>query len=175
MSLSARKMGVTAPGGSSVRATRTDFRGGFNPRHVRRSSRYRGRLQRAERWHSTTAPLPALGGTPNPLLARVELMRIMRLNGPQRIIIVIGMGIALYLFGNWLIGSWQGGSFGWVSYEPLSQATPPPEVILHPWVRLLIWLALTVVWAIVSLWMLSTRKSRTGMGDSAGANDEDHR
>jgi hypothetical protein len=34
-------------------------------------------------------------------------MRIRRLNGPQRTVIVIGMGIALYLFGQWLIGFWQ--------------------------------------------------------------------
>lgn len=87
---------------------------------------------------------------------------------------MIGMGIGLYLFGHWLIGFWQGGSFGWVSYAPLSQATSPPEVILHPWVRLLIWLALTGIWVATSLWILSTRKGPAGVGDSSGANDEDN-
>lgn len=60
-----------------------------------------------------------------------------------------------------------------MSYAPLSQATPPPEVILHPWVRLLIWLALTAIWVIASLWISSTRRNRAGVSDSSETNYED--
>jgi hypothetical protein len=100
-------------------------------------------------------------------------VRIRRLNSPQRTIIVIGMGIGLYLFGQWLIGVWQGDSFGWVAYAPLSQAAPP-VIVLHPWVRLLIWLALTGVWVITSLGVLSTRNSFPAEGASS-TTEGDHR
>jgi hypothetical protein len=93
-------------------------------------------------------------------------MRIGRLNGGQRIIVVIGIGIALYLFGEWLIGFWEGGSFGWVGYAPLSQAPLPSVVVLHPWVRLLIWLAITAIWVIASLGIMSTRRRDSGKGAS---------
>jgi hypothetical protein len=100
-------------------------------------------------------------------------VRIRRLNSPQRTILVIGMGIGLYLFGQWLIGAWQGDSFGWVAYAPLSHTTPP-VIILHPWVRLAIWLALTGIWVISSLGILSTRNNSPAEGASP-ATEGDHR
>ena len=78
-----------------------------------------------------------------------------RLNRAQRIVVVIGLGVALGFFGGWVtaLGS-VSGAFGWTGYAPLRVATFGPESGLHPWVRLVIWLALTVVWAGTSIILL---------------------
>ncbi|MGD0881894.1 MAG: hypothetical protein ABSB09_10030 [Acidimicrobiales bacterium] len=97
-------------------------------------------------------------------------MRLRRLDVAQRAVVVIGMGIALYLFGQWLIGFWEGGSagsFGWVAYAPLSGATNPPVILLHPWVRLLIWLALTTVWVLASVAVMSGGRVLDSFGSIA--------
>jgi hypothetical protein len=86
------------------------------------------------------------------------LMGIRGLNMAQRVVIVVALGVGLVLFGRWIVGYWQGDTFGWVAYAPLSGATNAPRALLHPWVRLVIWLALTVVWAAGSLAVLSTRR-----------------
>jgi hypothetical protein len=84
-------------------------------------------------------------------------MGIRGLNMAQPVVIVVALGVGLVLFGRWLVGYWQGDTFGWVAYAPLSGATNAPRALLHPWVRLVIWLALTAVWAAGSLAVLSTR------------------
>jgi hypothetical protein len=89
-------------------------------------------------------------------------MRSRTLNVGQRVIIVVGIEISLYLLGQWAIGYWQfgsEGSSGWVAYAPLSAASTPPQVVLHPWVRLVIWLALTLVWVVSSVVLLRRRDS----------------
>jgi hypothetical protein len=93
-------------------------------------------------------------------------VRIRRLNGPQKAVLVIGVGMGLYLLGQWFIGLWEGDSFGWVAYAPLSQATPPVAA-LSTWVRLLVWLALTAIWVLISLGILSTRNDSSATGDSS--------
>jgi hypothetical protein len=100
-------------------------------------------------------------------------------NTAQRVVIVVGLGIALYLFGSWLIGYWEFGgspnSFGWVGYAPLSGTVSRPGLILHPWVRLLIWLALTTIWVVTSAVLLRSQpgvdagRSRTGDVPGAGS------
>jgi hypothetical protein len=89
-------------------------------------------------------------------------MHFRRFNLAQRTVLVVGVGIGLYLLGVWLIGVWQGdgvGPSGWVGYAPLTSSGPTPLVVLHPWVRLLIWLALTAVWVLTSLAIMSSRRA----------------
>ena len=74
-----------------------------------------------------------------------------RLNLRQRIVGVIGLGVGLWFFGQWAT-SW--GAVGWVGYAPLSNTTFVPPGGLHAWVRLLIWLALTLVWVTLSMIIL---------------------
>jgi hypothetical protein len=83
-------------------------------------------------------------------------MKRRRLNLAQRVVIVVALGVALFLFGQWLIGFWEFGSrySGWVGYAPLGSASFQPRIMLHPWVVLAVWLILTAVWMFVSLFIL---------------------
>jgi hypothetical protein len=60
-----------------------------------------------------------------------------------------------YGFGGW-IRSRGGSDFGWVAYAPLSNSLGPTDAIggLHPWARLIIWLALIAIWVSASVWLL---------------------
>ena len=85
------------------------------------------------------------------------LMRLTdRLSQPQRIVVVVAFGIACALVGNY-VNSVGGLSTGWYAYAPLTSAGPQPH--LQGWERLLIWLALTLVWALVSTWLLRPHRT----------------
>jgi hypothetical protein len=84
---------------------------------------------------------------------------VRRLNLGQRIIAVTGLGAGLWFLGQWITTIGSTGIFGWVAYAPLSRATNPPEpVMAHAWVRLLVWLGLTIVWVAASMWLLRSQK-----------------
>lgn len=95
-------------------------------------------------------------------------MRSRAFNIRQRVVVVIGFGAGLFFFGGWLTTRGEGGS-GWVSYAPLTAAGPAgySGPGLHPWVRLLIWLALIVVWIIVGVVLLRSRP----VDESSGSAD----
>jgi len=70
-------------------------------------------------------------------------------------VVVVGLGVALFFFGGW--ATTRGiGATGWVAYAPLSNTynTPGLPGALHPWVRLVIWLFLVLVWVIASVTLL---------------------
>lgn len=91
-------------------------------------------------------------------------MRVRPLNGPQRAVLVVALGSALYLFGQWLLETWEFGgrrNFGWVAYAPLSNSINVGQLrILHPWVVLLFWLVLLGLWTLGSL-AIFHRRSET--------------
>ena len=97
-------------------------------------------------------------------------MRFRRLNVRQRVVIVIGFGVGLYFLGSWVTAlGRRGTSFGWVAYAPLSRSVNTADLPgsgLHPWVRLLIWLLLTVVWAIVGVLLLRSTPAPTDGGQA---------
>jgi heme/copper-type cytochrome/quinol oxidase subunit 1 len=73
-----------------------------------------------------------------------------RLSQPQRIVVVIALGVACGAAGSYLVN--LGGTVsGWYAYAPLSQAVYPPHTGLAGWLRLIIWLALAGLWALVSI------------------------
>ena len=76
-----------------------------------------------------------------------------RLSQPQRIVVVIALGVACGTAGIYLVNLGSTASFGWYAYAPLSQATYP-RTGLAEWLRLLIWLALTGLWALASIRVL---------------------
>jgi hypothetical protein len=81
-------------------------------------------------------------------------MRFRDWNSRQRLVVVIGLGVALYFFGGWI--TTRDTFSGWVAYAPLSNTMNVPGSGLHPWVRLLIWLALILVWIVASVVLLRT-------------------
>jgi len=65
------------------------------------------------------------------------------MNLGQRIVVVIGLGVGLMVFGEWATTP---RAYGWVGFAPLSNSATysPFGGGFHPWVRLLIWLALVI-------------------------------
>jgi hypothetical protein len=72
-----------------------------------------------------------------------------RLNTAQRVVIVVAIGIALAAIGIYLasLGSPRP---GWYIYAPLANGIGPPRTGLPGWLRLIIWLGLTGIWALAS-------------------------
>ena len=91
-----------------------------------------------------------------------DFIPVRRLNVPQRIVIVVGLGLALLVFGDWAM-TWgtHSADFGWVGYAPLTNAIYAPGR-LHPWVRMVIWLVLIAVWMVASVFVLRARKPDVG-------------
>ena len=77
-----------------------------------------------------------------------------RLTIPQRIVLVIGFGAGLCLVGGWIANRGRPVT-GWTSYAPLTASSPAVSGPgLHPWVRMVIWLAVVVIWVVGSLVVL---------------------
>ena len=82
-------------------------------------------------------------------------MRLHSLNVAQRVVVVSGLGIGLLFFGQWV--TTRGSLSGWTGYAPLSNSFQLSGG-MQPWVRLIVWLALTLVWMVISLVLLKTRR-----------------
>ena len=83
-----------------------------------------------------------------------------RLSQPQKIVVVLALGMAFGAAGTYLVGLGNTSAFGWYAYAPLSQATYPATG-LHGWARLLIWLALIGLWALLSVRVLRPSPEQT--------------
>jgi hypothetical protein len=94
-------------------------------------------------------------------LCHTRPMRI-RLNFAQRVVGVLGLAFAAFVFGDWVTGLGSRVNFGWVAYAPLNNSANPGNFGgLHPWVRLVIWLLLISLWAGLSMCLLRTRSTPT--------------
>lgn len=84
-----------------------------------------------------------------------------RLNTAQKVVIVVALGFALIVFGLY-VNTLGRPIVGWVGYAPLtSSKIASPSTGWPGWVRLIIWLALTAIWASSSVMVLqSTRDGR---------------
>jgi H+/Cl- antiporter ClcA len=76
-----------------------------------------------------------------------------RLTQPQKIVVVIALGVVCAAAGIYLVSLGSTASFGWYAYAPLSQGVDP-RTGLAGWLRLIIWLALTGLWALASIRVL---------------------
>jgi hypothetical protein len=75
------------------------------------------------------------------------------LNRAQRVVIVVAIAIALAAVGLYLtrLGSPR---LGWHAYPALAPGVGPPGTGLPAWLRLIIWLGLTGIWASASVVLL---------------------
>jgi hypothetical protein len=85
-------------------------------------------------------------------------------NRAQRVVMVVGLGVGLYALGGWITTRGTLGASGWVAYAPLTNTLNSPDGIsgLHPWVRLLIWLLLILVWVVASAFLLRSQPVHKG-------------
>jgi heme/copper-type cytochrome/quinol oxidase subunit 1 len=79
-----------------------------------------------------------------------------RLGNAQRIVVVIALGMAFGTVGSYLVNLGNTVRAGWYAYAPLTQAVYPPRTGLAGWLRLIIWLVLIGLWAVVSVRLLRT-------------------
>jgi heme/copper-type cytochrome/quinol oxidase subunit 1 len=77
-----------------------------------------------------------------------------RLGKAQRIVVVIALGMAFGAVGSYLVNLGNTVRSGWYAYAPLTQAVYPPRTGLAGWLRLIIWLVLIGLWAVVSVRLL---------------------
>ncbi len=85
-------------------------------------------------------------------------MHVPWLNRSQRVVVVVGLGVALYLLGAWLSAPVFPVSTGWVGYAPL--ATSFGRTRLSGGADLIVWLVLILLWVAASSYLLRTRNSR---------------
>jgi hypothetical protein len=86
---------------------------------------------------------------------------IERLAKAQRVVVVIGLGLALGAVGNYLVSLGSGLHRGWTGYAPL-QGQAVPGIGMAPWLRLIIWLALIALWALTSIRLLRPPPGHSG-------------
>jgi heme/copper-type cytochrome/quinol oxidase subunit 1 len=83
-----------------------------------------------------------------------------RLSWPQRVVIVIALGLALAVAGSYLVSLGGGFRSGWYAYAPLTSSLDAPGTGLPGWLRLIIWLALIGLWALASIRVLRPSSSQ---------------
>lgn len=81
------------------------------------------------------------------------MRRIDNLCKAQRVVVVVAIGAAFIALGSYFNNRGQRGlAFGWTGYAPLTVGAP--AIGLPAWLLLVVWLALTAVWAVVSIRLL---------------------
>jgi hypothetical protein len=80
-----------------------------------------------------------------------------RLSQPQKVVIVVALGMALAMAGAYVAGLGNATTGGWYAYTPIGQGPFSGAGVvfsshtrLRGWERLLIWLVLISLWALVS-------------------------
>ena len=73
-----------------------------------------------------------------------------RLSMAQRIVLVVALGLAFGVLGNYLDSLGNTGVTGWTGYAPLTRGLVLPGTGLAGWLRLLIWLVLIGLWAVAA-------------------------
>jgi hypothetical protein len=99
-------------------------------------------------------------------------VRFRKLNLHQRVVLVVGLGITLYWIGRGII---VGGETGWIAYAPLNNTYSSVPFLWHAWAQLLVWLVLTVVWVVASLFILRSDRHRERANEiDEGGQGHDH-
>lgn len=122
--------------------------------------------QVAESRAGCRSPTPRSGASSMRCVWKTGRMRPRTFNVGQRAVAIVGFGAGLLFFGRWLTARGEGKP-GWVAYAPLSRAANTSELLgpgLHPWVRLVIWLALVAVWVVVGVVFLRSRRAEDSSG-----------
>ena len=76
------------------------------------------------------------------------------LNTAQRVVIVVAIGIALAVAGHYAVSLRSGFHGGWTGYRLLPGQIRTLRTGMPRWLRLIIWLGLTGIWALASVIVL---------------------
>jgi len=79
---------------------------------------------------------------------------IEKLGRQQRVVLVVALGVAFLAVGRYLVSLGQ--PKGWTGYAPLST----PHLGQPEWLRLVVWLGLSCLWAVLSILLLRPSKTR---------------
>jgi heme/copper-type cytochrome/quinol oxidase subunit 1 len=80
---------------------------------------------------------------------------IEKLSRAQRVVVVVALGVAFLAVGSCLGSLGQPRmALGWTAYAPLSA----PSAGQPGWLRLIVWLALTCLWAVVLIRLLRSNE-----------------
>jgi heme/copper-type cytochrome/quinol oxidase subunit 1 len=82
------------------------------------------------------------------------------LSRAQRIVVVVALGLALGELGSYLVSLGGGVRFGWYAYSPLTAQLSAPGTGYPAWLCLIIWLALTGLWALASIRVLRPSRAQ---------------
>jgi heme/copper-type cytochrome/quinol oxidase subunit 1 len=85
------------------------------------------------------------------------MMHLPWLNRSQRVVLVVGFGVTLYILGAWLSAPEFPVSTGWVGYAPLTSSFGRTR--LGGGADLILWLVLIALWVAASSYLLRTRTS----------------
>jgi hypothetical protein len=87
------------------------------------------------------------------------------LSRAQRLVVVVALGLALGALGSYLTSlGGRPAAFGWYAYSPLTASAYAPGGGLAGWLRLIIWLALIALWALVSVKVLRPPPEKDASG-----------
>jgi len=76
---------------------------------------------------------------------------------------VVGLGVVIFFFGTWVTNLGSHPFTGWTGYAPLNTSSLVARYGgLHAGVRLVLWLILTFVWMVLSLWLLRSPSDAEG-------------
>lgn len=84
------------------------------------------------------------------------------LNTAQRVVIVVAIGIALAVAGRYLVSLGGGFHVGWTGYPVLPARIGAYGTGLPRWLRLIVWLVLTGIWAVASVVVLRSPRGSDG-------------
>jgi hypothetical protein len=83
------------------------------------------------------------------------MRRIQKLGMAPRIVVVVALGVAFLAAGSYLPNLGQHHPrVGWYGYAPLHAPLNAPSLGWPGWLRLVVWLALACLWAVVSIRLL---------------------
>jgi len=78
-------------------------------------------------------------------------MHLRRLPLRHKVVLLVALGGALWVLGQWIIEQARPSDFGWVAYAPLTASS---ALGLRPWVQAVLWLLLIAVWTAAALLLL---------------------
>jgi heme/copper-type cytochrome/quinol oxidase subunit 1 len=82
-----------------------------------------------------------------------SMRAIDRLSQPQRVVIVVALGLVLAVAGSF-VTSLGSPATGWFAYSPLTSGVFTSGPSIPSWLSLIIWLVLIAVWAAASIRLL---------------------